>query len=115
MSCNSHEANWVKFELQEDLGKFIISLPSEMDSTYQWVDYSDNHCDNRIKYRASKSNLIHKETGYIGNNPPQSKYQFTISHKPLDCFVGIKIGTPNNELIDLDKIENIEKKKNPST
>ncbi len=70
-----------KFVLQDSLAEIELSLPQKMDTFFEWVDVSDDACDDLKKYRftCKKCNAV-AETGYFKEPLIDSVYRFTAYH-----------------------------------
>jgi hypothetical protein len=69
-----------KFMLQDSLAEIEIYLPNELDTFFQWMDESDNACDDYERYRfADKKYSPIAETGFFKEHA-DSVYQLTVSH-----------------------------------
>ncbi|MDJ1495917.1 hypothetical protein QNI19_23485 [Cytophagaceae bacterium DM2B3-1] len=68
--------------MKNDLGTIEIYLPPELDSSYQWISYTDfAPCGHEYRYRfIDKRYSALAETGFIYLKQPDSLYQFTIFH-----------------------------------
>lgn len=83
-SCKTSPSGLVmhEIELSNQLGKMSILLPSEFDTLYTWVNFSDCDCCDIKMYRFASSNYsLLKETGMFHARIPDSLFQFTIFHK----------------------------------
>lgn len=98
-------------DLRNDLGRLTILLPSRFDTTFTWIDFSDNSCDDQYKYRYADSDYpLIQETGFIYELKEDSLFFFTISHLKI---TGCSNNKSEIEQDDLDLMVKRERVLNP--
>ena len=66
------------------LGKVVVRLPLEFDTTYRWLSTSDCMCCESVLYRSNSKNYdIIKESGFFHGEELDSGFYFTIGHYPV--------------------------------
>lgn len=87
MGCNRSNGPIIKtIELNEELGKINIPIPTEYDTLLIWDDRTDYHCGTEHKKRfANAEYLPVMESGFISRPYPDSVYQITIFNNPIGC------------------------------
>ena len=72
------------FELTDSVCLVSLKIPSRLDTSYNWCDFSCNTSSSWMKYRfADKTYPQFAESGWFWNFVPNSTYQLSICYKPV--------------------------------
>jgi hypothetical protein len=67
--------------LQDSLFLVQVSIPKDLNNSYNWVHRSDNECSYISKYRFTDASYpVYKESGFFYKQYSDSCYQLTFSH-----------------------------------
>lgn len=80
-ACNNKEYIEKKITTQNHKYNISINLPIELDTTYSWIDTSDNLCSDMKKYRFSNNGYpCYMENGFSDYDTRDSICELTIEH-----------------------------------